>query len=64
MKEKVRVLRILEYVGTREWIESTLRNGRVPLVGTKEIGKDNFIRCFIQSGIVGDFPEVKEIEVK
>lgn len=33
--EKVRVLRIIEYVGDREWIEMTLRQSSVPNDGIK-----------------------------
>lgn len=55
-KEKVRVLRILEYVGDREWVENTLKNGSVPANGTSEYfsGKENIIK----SAIIDGFPEI------
>lgn len=56
MGEKVRVLRILEYVGDREWVEETLKKGAVPANGSSErySGKDNIIK----SAIIDQFPEV------
>lgn len=55
-KEKVRVLRILEYVGDREWVEDTLRRSSVPLNGdsSQHTGKENIIK----SAIVDGFPEI------
>ena len=56
MGERVRVLRILEYVGDREWVEDTLKRSSVPLNGTsfKNTGKNNIIK----SAIIDQFPEV------
>jgi len=30
MSDIVRVLRIIEYVGEREWVENTLKKGSIP----------------------------------
>ena len=56
MDEKVRVLRIIEYVGTREWVENTLQKGMIPADGSKSFGKDNV--NIIKSCLVDKFPEV------
>jgi hypothetical protein len=55
-KEIVRVLRILEYVGERDWVEETLARGSVPANGTsaKHTGTTNIIK----SAIIDQFPEV------
>lgn len=52
--EKVRVLRIIEYVGERDWVEETLKFSSVPLNGTKHINKSNVIK----SAIIDTFPEL------
>lgn len=52
---KVRVLRIIEYVGDREWVESTLQKGGVPADGVKKIGKNGNI---IKSSTIDKFPEI------
>jgi hypothetical protein len=52
----VRVLRILEYVGPRDWVEMTLKNGGVPANG--EFGGDHGWK--IRSAILGQFPEILE----
>jgi hypothetical protein len=49
--EKVRVLRLIEYIGDREWVEETLSRS---LKGTHFITKDRIIRC----ATLGDFPEL------
>ena len=55
MSDKVRVLRILEYVGDREWIEECLKGSCVPLNGIrKDFKKD----CVIKSAIIDQFPEI------
>ncbi len=51
----VRVLRILEYVGPRSWVETTLDNCAVK--GTKTFAQRNGT-CSIRSAIVGDYPEI------
>ena len=55
-KEKVRVLRILEYVGDREWVEKTLRTSSVPINGDSSLntGRKNIIK----SAIIDSFPEI------
>ena len=55
-KEKVRVLRILEYVGDREWVEKTLKSSSVPMNGDSSIntGRENIIK----SAIIDSFPEI------
>ncbi len=54
--EKVRVIRVLEYVGPRSWVESTLENNAVK--GIKVLGNGATIR----EAILGDFPEIVEEE--
>ena len=49
----IRVLRILEYVGEREWVENTLAKGGVPANGEHVAGSNGVIR----SALVGNFPE-------
>lgn len=56
MKEQVRVLRILEYVGDRACVERTLRNGNVPANGVKNL--PGFV---IKSAVIDQFPEVLEV---
>ena len=56
MSEKVRVLRIIEYVGTREWVENTLQKGMISAEGSKSFGKDN--ENTIKSCLVDKFPEI------
>ncbi len=48
----VRVLRVMEYVGSRKWVEETLsRNG---VKGTYALGNGNSIK----SAIIGEFPDI------
>lgn len=53
--DKVRVLRILEYVGTRECVEKTLQTGGVPSNGAYESSN-----ITIRSAIIGQYPEILE----
>lgn len=53
-EDRVRVLRVLEYEGPREWIEATLNTRAVK--GTRDIGNG----CSIREALVGDFPQVVE----
>ena len=53
MGDKVRVLRILEYIGSRKAIENTLDGGTVPAYG-----KHDFPGLIVKSGIVGSNPEI------
>lgn len=50
-EETVRVLRVLEYVGPRKWVESTLEANYVK--GTKHFQNGGRIR----DGIIGNWPE-------
>ena len=52
--DRVRVIRVLEYEGPREWIEVCLAARTVK--GTKDCGNG----CAIREAIVGDFPAVVE----
>jgi hypothetical protein len=53
-KEIVRVLRVIEYVGDREWVEDTLKRGAVPANGEKVVSDINSIK----SATIGQYPEV------
>jgi hypothetical protein len=56
MSDIVRVLRILEYVGDREWVETTLMRTAVPANGEHRINNV----CTIRSAIIGQYPEILE----
>lgn len=56
MSDKVRVLRIIEYVGDREWVEDTLKKGSIPADGAKDFGKGKIIK----SCLIDKFPEILE----
>lgn len=56
MTDIVRVLRILEYVGPREWVETTMQKNAVPSNGCYQVDKDKFIR----SAVIGQYPEILE----
>ncbi len=47
----VRVLRVYEFVGPREWVEPQVQKS---IHGTREIGPGKFIR----GATVGDYPEL------
>lgn len=53
--EIVRVLRVLEYTGTRRFVERSLEVASVPLNGEKAVGEG-----WIKSALIGTFPEVVE----
>ncbi len=55
MTDRIRVLRVLEYEGPREWVENTLANNAVK--GEKRFSKngDTYI---IRESIVGETPVV------
>lgn len=55
--DKVRVLRVLEYVGDRKWVEETLSRSSVPLNGVKRIDNANSIK----SSVLDYFPETVDI---
>lgn len=54
MSEKVRVIRMLEYVGDRKWVEDTLQRSSVPCDGTRIVGRDKLIK----SCLLDKFPSV------
>ncbi len=54
--DKVRVIRVLEYEGTREWVEEMLKTRCVH--GYLKMQHGGIIR----EAIVGDFPEIVEEE--
>jgi len=56
MSEIVRVLRILEYTGPREWVEMTMQKNAVPSNGAYQVDKDKCIR----SAVIGQYPEILE----
>ena len=58
MEEIVRVLRILEYVGERSWVEHTLANNGVK--GERRCGKVNVIR----EASVGQYPEIVGVKLE
>ncbi len=56
--DKVRVIRVLEYEGTRDWVEKTLAADAIK--GTRNFGNG----CVLREATVGDFPEIVEEEKK
>ena len=48
---KVRALRIIEYVGDRQWVEMCLEKS---LEGTYRVGPNRIIKC----ATVGNYPEI------
>jgi hypothetical protein len=50
-KEYIRVLRVLEYIGPRGWVEQTLANS---IQGERRVGPDRVIRA----ATIGLYPEV------
>lgn len=55
MTEIVRVLRIVEYVGPRDWVEKTVQES---IHGTKHLGEMKSIRA----ATIGEFPEILKTE--
>ncbi len=51
--DKVRILRIIEYVGEREQVENTISHS---IHGTKKMSNDLEIRA----ATIGEFPEILE----
>ncbi len=51
MSDKVRLLRIIEYIGPREWVEEIVSKS---IQGTKIIAKDKIITAVT----LGTFPEI------
>jgi len=52
--DRVRVIRVLEYEGPRDWMEACLKARTIK--GIRNCGND----CTIREAIVGDFPAVVE----
>ena len=55
--EIIRVLRIVEYTGPREWVEKTLKTS---LPKEHSFGKS----CIIRTATIGTFPEILTEENK
>lgn len=53
----VRIVRVMEYVGPRAWVEQTLNRGAVPANGVHSFDIPNG-HCEIRSATLGQFPEV------
>ena len=51
--EIVRVFRIIEYVGPRDWVERTVQNS---IHGTKNVGPGSVIKAVT----IGTYPEILE----
>ena len=49
--DRVRVLRLVEYIGDREWVENTIAGS---IKGTLILAEDKMIRA----ATIGDFPEI------
>lgn len=60
MSDKVRVLRVIEYVGDREWVEMTLKQSSIPNDGIKEFASHDHpeYKNVIKSAIIDEFPEI------
>jgi len=57
-EDTVRVLRVLEYVGPRSWVETTMSRNAVK--GTHLVSPG----CWIREATIGDFPEILETKVE
>jgi len=55
--DRVRVLRIIEYEGPRDWVEATLEEA---FQGTRRMEPGRFIRVVT----IGTFPEIMEERVR
>ena len=53
--DKVRVLRLIEYIGPRDWVEAVVRRS---IHGTQGFGDGKTIRV----ATLGEFPEIIEID--
>lgn len=53
-EEIVTIIRVLEYTGTRKWVENTLNKGHIPTNGIKVFGEN----CTIKSATLGTFTEI------
>lgn len=57
MAKQFRVLRVLEYIGSREWVEKTLKTGSVPANGEHTFQVDG-VEHSIRSATIGQFPDL------
>jgi len=57
--EKVRVLRVIEYVGDRDWVEKQVAQS---IQGEKRITRGNITIGVIKVATLGTYPEVLEKE--
>lgn len=57
MSDLVRVLRIVEYVGPREWVESTVAKS---IHGERDCSPYTGTRCVIRAATIGTYPEILE----
>ena len=55
MAQIVRVLKIVEYVGPREWVEQTIKRS---LPKETRLGSS----CIIRTAVIGTYPEILEEE--
>lgn len=61
--DKVRVVRILEYIGDREWVENTLSKSIVPVNGERNDFSSNNDKRTIRSRLLGDiFEKIGDID--
>jgi hypothetical protein len=59
LSDIVRVLRIVEYIGPREWVEKTIARS---IHGTRFCDKYNGFESKISAATIGEFPEILELE--
>lgn len=52
-QDTVRILRVIEYTGPRDWVE---RQVAASIHGTKDLGKNRIIR----GATIGTYPEILE----
>lgn len=60
MSDIVRVLRVIEYVGDRKWVEDTLKQNSIPADGSKDFHSHSHPewKNTIKSAIIDKFPEI------
>jgi hypothetical protein len=56
-QDTVRVLRIIEYTGPRDWVE---RQIELSITGTKKIESSKDQVCIIRVATIGTYPEILE----
>jgi hypothetical protein len=59
--DRVRVLRVVEYEGPKEWVEATLARS---ILGTYECGEKHGQKCIIRAATIGAYPEILRQEGK